>query len=374
MDPSGNANFHMQQQQQHMHMMANAAAGGGNVTPGMLMNNSATAMADDASSGNMPTEFPSFEMNGEMMDDPNGTVKLSKVLLVEVKGSPADFSRMGPTAGTWAPLTGRQCSMFAPDDVSAAYTMGDAAGGGPAGGGSMTGSDLSASTNALKNATITKATVLQATSTFPFPVGVTMSVLPNNEVCDTGDKYAFTALPRSTVNVPNVVYEAGESQAQAVQWRSKYSKFNAGNLETEDVLRVPGTQYVFVHQNHPAVGMLRTYKHILGIDVDTQPKMDGQWFKLHQPMLQSTCDAIRDQVLSRIATKDLTNLQVQLHRIGGADWGDISHTDAAATFSVNPTLDADANRALLAQHRQTLAKNPAMFMARIKLDYEIQKN
>lgn len=94
-------------------------------------------------------------------------------------------------------------------------------------------SDLGSTLNSLKNATITKATILQSYNTFPVPLGVTISCLPTNEVCDTGDRYTLTTIPNTSVNIPTKLYEAGECQTQAAEWRRNYSRFNASNLETQ---------------------------------------------------------------------------------------------------------------------------------------------
>ena len=55
---------------------------------------------------------------------------------------------------------------------------------------------------------------------------------------DTGDKYTFTTIPNTSVNMPSVLYEAGETHAQAMDWMRTFGKYNAGNLRTQDVLKV----------------------------------------------------------------------------------------------------------------------------------------
>ncbi len=67
---------------------------------------------------------------------------------------------------------------------------------------------------------------------------MTVSCLPKNEVVDTGDKYTFTTIPNTAVNTPSALYEAGDTHSQAMEWMRNYGKFNAGNLRTQDVLRV----------------------------------------------------------------------------------------------------------------------------------------
>lgn len=193
-------------------------------------------------------------------DAPANTVKMSKVLSVEIKGTLASFSAMGPTAAMWAPVEGKHASVLGATDSDIS-------------GGVVGSQDLNATLASLKNATILKATVLQSYNTFPVPLGVTVSCLPTNEVCDTGDRYTFTTIPNTSVNVPTKLYEAGECQTQAAEWRKNFSRFTASNLETQDVLRVPNSPFVFVHESHPAINLLRLNKHITGVDIDAIPKV-----------------------------------------------------------------------------------------------------
>lgn len=175
------------------------------------------------------------------------------------------------------------------------------------------------------------------------------------------------------VNTPSVIYEPGVTNGQANEWRKLYSKFNAGNLETQDVLKVPNTQFVFVHEEHPIINLLRMNKRYTGVDIENAPKMDGQWYKLTGALMQSSCDIIRSNVLSKISTSDLTTLQVQLNRLGGQDWSTVNSTDALMTFAPNPAWDEETLRIHTAAHEKNFTEKPATFMARIQLDYEIQK-
>lgn len=59
-----------------------------------------------------------------------------------------------------------------------------------------------------------------------------------NEVVDTGDKYTFTTIPNTAVNTPSLLYEAGETHSNAMEWMRNYGKFDATNLHTQDVLKV----------------------------------------------------------------------------------------------------------------------------------------
>ena len=154
------------------------------------------------------------------------------------------FSVMGPNAASWKPLDGKHASIFGIDDsfgTGLEGTGSDSGGGhgsGPGGSSMLLNADLAAATNALRNVTITKATLLQSYNTFGVPLGVTVSCLPKNEVVDTGDKYTFTTIPNTAVNTPSTLYEAGETHNQAMDWMRTFGKYNAGNLNTQDVLKV----------------------------------------------------------------------------------------------------------------------------------------
>lgn len=130
----------------------------------------------------------------------NNTIKLSKIIACEIKGTMNAFSVMGPNAASWKPVDGKHASIFGVEDSfdspsTASEIGGDASGGGGGGGGSMLlNADLAAATNALRNVTITKATLLQSYNTFGVPLGVTVSCLP---------RCVFTCMPPEIVACAN---------------------------------------------------------------------------------------------------------------------------------------------------------------------------
>jgi hypothetical protein len=81
----------------------------------------------------------------------------------------------------------------------------------------------------------------------------------------------------------------------------------------------------------------------------------------------------RRRVLAKIATQDLTTLQVQLQRIGGVEWNHVTNTDALMTFAPNPAWDSNTFATQLEAHQRNFTEKPGIFMARIHLEYEIQK-
>jgi len=65
--------------------------------------------------------------------------------------------------------------------------------------------------------------------------------------------------------------------------------------------------------------------------------------------------------------------QIQLHRIGGVDWSHVNGADALMSFIPDPTWDAHTLEANIKAHQQSFAEKPCTFMARIQLEYEMQR-
>lgn len=302
----------------------------------------------------------------------SGPVRLSKVLAVEIKGTLNGFNMIGPDAATWKPIEGKQAQIFGLDHVS---DMGDVHSKDNPGGGSLSmHADFSAAMQSLKNVTITRATILQSHNTFPVPLGVTINCLPRTEVVDTGDRYTFTTIPNASVNIPHVVYQAGEAQTEANAWRKAFPSFTPTNLETQGILHLANCPFVFVNESHPVINLLRMNTAVLGVDIDTCPKMDGEWYKLAKPLLTSCCETIRTQILSRMEPpRDLTQMCVQLHRLGGVDWSHVDGSDVLQTFAPDPQWDSATLRTHMHAHERNFTEKPGSFMARIHLEYEMPR-
>jgi hypothetical protein len=121
------------------------------------------------------------------------------------------------------------------------------------------------------------------------------------------------------------------------------------------------------------INLLRMNKHLLGVDIDTTEKMDGQWYKITAPLMASSCETLQTKILSKIETKDLNAIQLHLHRIGGVDWSHVNCSDALMTFNPHPSWSPAEVKTNLQLHQKNFGEKPAVFMARILLEYEVQK-
>jgi len=139
------------------------------------------------------------------------------------------------------------------------------------------------------------------------------------------------------------------------EWRANYRDYNADNLTTHNVLEVSGMPYVFVHESHPVISLLRANTELLGTKLDDHAKIDGEWYKVGKQVLNTCCATLQTKVLNRINCQDLNQIQVQLKRLDAKEWTDVGEVlQEHMTSSEESILD-----------------RPCSFMARLELTYEI---
>lgn len=138
------------------------------------------------------------------------------------------------------------------------------------------------------------------------------------------------------------------------------------------MLTLQNCPYVFVNENHPVINLLKVNKGVLGVDINDVPKMDGEWYKLATPLMSSCCDTIRTQILNKFKTSDtdLSQLCIQLHRLGEVPWNNADKADVLANFRSDPSWSQERLRDEVKAHEARFLQTPATFMARIQLEYE----
>jgi len=264
----------------------------------------------------------------------NTTQRLTRRMNVCIAGTLANFFAEGQGAATWKPIDGKQVYMFGNNAETA---------------------DVTTSINAIKNAYIVSCRVLEVKNSIPVPIGVTMNCIPMNEMVETGERFAFTSLPMSYNSTPHVLFEADMNLTEGHEWRANYRDYNADNLTTHNVLEVSGMPYVFVHESHPVISLLRANTELLGTKLDDHAKIDGEWYKVGKQVLNTCCATLQSKVLNRINCQDLNQIQVQLKRLDAKEWTDVGEVlQEHMTPGENSILD-----------------RPCSFMARLELTYEI---
>lgn len=297
-----------------------------------------------------------FGQDGSPISDVSSNVStMRRVLNVHISGSLTKLSHEGEYACTWKPVDGKHGQMFG---LNLDENNLDA---------------VSADISSLRGATITNARLLETRNEFPYTLGVSVSCLPKNEMCDTGERYTYTALPTSSVNVPYSLFEADSKTQDSQMWRRKYKEYNASNLDTHGVLEVKTCPYVFVSDKHPVIDVLRANRDLIGSDIDTHTKMDGCWFKVSRPVLAQCCHALRSRVLNKLSTHDLNQFSVSIKRTGGLDWLDIGDGSVAlSNFNAPHNVSHDDVTSMQAKYMENFLHKEHQYSARLELTYELQ--
>lgn len=216
--------------------------------------------------------------------------------------------------------------------------------------------------NQLRTAIIHEVKILQDRSTFPVGLGVHINCVPQHEMNDLGERFAYTVLPTGQSNAPQVIYQCDVGYEDGVEWRKHFARWTAANLETEGVLNVENNPWVFVHQEHPVISLLRHNSGLIGCQIDEQPKIDEQYFKVTRQVLAACCATLRANVLNKVTSNDLTLFQVQIKRLNAENWDEMNHDLEVA--GGKPALSKEEAEAFLT--------TPFAYTARIQIKYEIQ--
>ena len=275
---------------------------------------------------------------GDKASGLRGTM-VARVLHVHVAGTLTNLAMAGPSGACWRLLDGKQIGVFGV-------------------GGEI---DTQVATNQLSTAHIHEITVLQDRSTFPVPLGVRINCIPGSEVTDLGDRFAYTVLPLTQNSVGQTVYQCEIGSEEGLQWRKDFPKWTHSNLETEGVLNVENNPWVFVHQDHPVIAILRHNEGLVGCKIDDQPKIDQEWFKVTRQVLQACCDTLRTKVLQKVQSHDLNTLQLQLVRLNAENWDDVNELGAVLSSASLTSEDATV-----------FLTTPYSYTARVLIKYEIQ--
>ena len=261
-------------------------------------------------------------------------MRFTKRFNVQITGTMANFEAEGPSLATWRPVEGQHVKIFTNANNE---------------------QDLGSAIKVLRNTWLVKATVLEQKNTFPVPLGVKISCIKAQEHVETGEGYAFTALPLTHNPTPLVIFEADAGAQTSQEWRRLYGEYNETNLASHNVLEIANQNYVFVHENHPVVSLLKANSDLLGTEMTDDRKVDGEWFKVSKTVLATCCNTLKPRVLSKVTTNDLTDLHVVLSRLDAREW----------------TEDSDVLREA-SIHTPNIIDKPCSFMARLEMTYELQ--
>lgn len=281
------------------------------------------------------------------------TQTVTRTLCVHIQGSLQDMGHRGPLAGLWKAANGQESTMFHPNLES-----------------TLNPEQNNNLVNNLRNGVIKKLTIKEHQSTFPYILGVDISCIPPTEVTHIGEKWAYTVLPNSSINTPQTIYVCDHMTQEKNLWHNQFPAFNASNLETHGVMEVPNHPFLFVHMDHPVIALLRYNQNLIGCDIDAQQKLEKEYFKVSKQVMATCCQTIRDEVLSKMNTRDLNLFTLQLRRLNNTPWDEVDNTTLLG-FKMDPNLSPEEQFKQKQAHIKSFMTTPYQYMARLEVEYEI---
>ena len=207
-------------------------------------------------------------------------------------------------------------------------------------------------------------------NTFPVHLGINISCVTPEETTRTGHKYAMTCLANSNTQFPLVIHES-QDNSEHLEWRTKYPMYNSNNLDKQGVLDVSGQQFTFVDENHPVIELLRQNKEMLNANIDDQPKIDGQWFKITKQVFSTCCSTLRNKVLNKVMTRDLNNFSVTLNRVGRNDWTTNIQSNDEIMAQVPTGILFGGDEQAITQEVTGILKKVCTYSALLEINYDI---
>lgn len=278
---------------------------------------------------------------------------ITRRVSVDITGSLQQFAKSGHDAASWSPSNTKIGEILGVSDVFDSTP------------------DAGQTALCLQNAVLHKVVCLEHKNDFPIGLGVTISCIPAEETTRHGNKFALTTFSKTHNPFPVTLFEADAGSTEAQQWRNMYPQFNSNNLEKEGVLELNHQNYLFMSKGHPVVEILRTNKDILNADIDKLPLIDGEWYKITRPVFNTCCAALRSRILQKVATRDLNNLTVQIHRLHNKDWTSIINSNDLLN-TVPAEVLATENADQITNFIKTLTRQQHALNLRLELTYEIQ--
>ena len=232
------------------------------------------------------------------------------------------------------------------------------------------GSDENMSAHMLQNAILHKVTVLEQKNEFPVNLGIQINLIPNDEVTGNGEQYVITSFCNTHNTQECNVFCADTDSTESAQWRSEYPNYNSSNLETQGVLHVHNQPYVFVHQDHPVIQVLRINRDLINADIDQQTKIDNEWFKVMKTVFNTCCAELRQRVLNKVSARDLNQYSVQIHRLGKSINGmQEDENDIYKSLSQDVLVRGEVQE--IEKHINVLMTRRFSYCARLEIQYEV---
>ena len=157
-------------------------------------------------------------------------------------------------------------------------------------------------------------------------------------------------------------------------WMNQFPQYTSDNLDKVGVMFLTGATYYFVHEGHPTIQMLRASQEELGVQLNADTAVDGQWYKIDVETFTFCVKTLREGVLQHApSTFDLSQLTVRLTKPDRQGWLYISaqSIDNLLCDEVKESEDKDAMAQAKAAAIQRYLDRPLYVTLRLAIEYSL---
>eukprot|EP00961_Rhodomonas_salina_P296127 3936074-Rhodomonas_salina.3 len=273
--------------------------------------------------------------------DSSGNIK--RTVLVNIQGSPASLDSLGGDAGSWSLTPEQAMRIFAREShIPPDQCMKE-----------------------IRNVILRRVRVLEYKSNAPDVCGLYIEGLPGNEFTQTGEDHHMFLLGAGQSSTPQDIFVASGDTDLGMQWMQQFPNYNKENIRTNQVMRLNGADYYFVHEDHPVINLLYHNQDALGTKIDCNDKVNNYWYRVNTQVFDDSCHTLDTEIFSKTPqVYDLSRLRVRIRRPDNKRWLDtpMLHELAAAT-------DQATKEILYKRFTDT----PIYVVARMELEYAVPK-
>ena len=161
---------------------------------------------------------------------------------------------------------------------------------------------------------------------FPFSIGIKVHGVPGSVYDESGQPWSAILGPSSHFAQDTPIFESSGDEKLMKSWEEEFPRWNAENLETVCAMRVPDSDIVMTHVDHPVVQLLEKKHDEFGAEAPSRTQMTTpNWYNIAAGVFNAACRWLRDNILSKSTkTFDLSQLTVSFGKVDNSKFTDLA--------------------------------------------------
>ena len=161
---------------------------------------------------------------------------------------------------------------------------------------------------------------------FPFSIGIKVHGVPGNVYDESGQQWSAILGPSSHFAQDMPIFESSGDEKLMKSWEEEFPRWNAENLETVCAMRVPDSDIVMTHVDHPVVQLLEKKHEEFGAEPPSRTQMTTpNWYNIASGVFNAACRWLRENILSKSTkTFDLSQLTVSFGKVDNSKFTDLA--------------------------------------------------